>query len=369
MLASLRLCTSDYERDGIFNLDSPASTAPSSPTSDLSEYEVSLGDEETTGEVSVAQFEIREQTMVEKLVMDLVQASARSEYSSLASSKSSQTKLLRHLYMNAVTLADVAVIVPALNHKPKVMEKLSINIGYFHTYGSITAAALDHILIHLFTKGAVDGNTFEDTLKKIAYFKNEACRHKLELRQLQNKERTRHKAHTKKLDREAVYRRSTIPVELKEPKMSGTIPVGCKCIGDIITECYSMTWPEYCRLLGSTRTKNAAKIRAQVFKLPKLQAEIETEFGDEMAYRSDDFSRTRKHNGPGLQDRKWPKVLLPQTDTRDVVTKPEDIQKVEEKTSSDGFRWAKTKPSFDFLYEKKIKKLKRNVVVKLPSQS
>ncbi|CAG5165309.1 uncharacterized protein ALTATR162_LOCUS6777 [Alternaria atra] len=75
-----------------------------------------------------------------------------------------------------------------------------------------------------------------------------------------------------------------------------------------------------------------------------------------------DFSRSRLHNGPGLTDRKHPKVRLPQNDTRRVspthnLLVPETNTRVEHV-----YMWAENKCSSDSL----ISKMQRHeIVVKL----
>jgi hypothetical protein len=163
-----------------------------------------------------------------------------------------------------------------------------------------------------------------------------------------------------------------MPAQLKEPELPGMLPTGCRCVADVITECYGMSWTEYWELPRSSWVvdKTGTNIRKICFAQSKSKPESENELEMGRPCGSGDFSRTRLHNGPGLMDRKRPKVCLPQVDMRNVVTTVEDLIVKEEKMYDDDFlgrlSWVKTKSTFDFLYEKKIRKLKRGIVVKLP---
>jgi hypothetical protein len=315
-----------------------------------------------------AQIKFQLPTIVERMVTTLVQTSAHRNPGTLTNSL--EIHLLNHLHINPVTLADVVALVPALNYKCEVMAKLAVNISYFHIYGFISPSALDQMLIHLLTKGDCYHKTFEYTKTQITRFNNEVCHRNPQLRQFQHQQRLQQKADTKKLNRKAEYRRQTIPAQLKEPKPPGMLPTGCRCIGDIITECYGMSWNEYWQLPRPSwvMDKTGTKTRKLCFSQPRPESPNEPEVG--RPCESGHFSRTRLHNGPGLMDRKRPKVCLPQVDLRNIVTTVEDLIVGEEKMSDDDFLgrilWAKTKPSFDFLYEKKVGKLKRGIVFKLP---
>ncbi|KAF1945900.1 hypothetical protein EJ02DRAFT_431135 [Clathrospora elynae] len=95
-----------------------------------------------------------------------------------------------------------------------------------------------------------------------------------------------------------------------------------------------------------------------------LQPDSNESFSD--SGKTQDSSRPRMHNDPGLTDRRWPKVCLPQADTREVRTTLEDLAAVKDKKIDHDRLWPKTKSSLEFLFSRKKGEMR---VVKLPSRA
>jgi hypothetical protein len=76
-----------------------------------------------------------------------------------------------------------------------------------------------------------------------------------------------------------------------------------------------------------------------------------------------DFSRSRLHNGPGLTDRKHPKVRLPQNDTRLASAMPSLLASEMNTEPEQDFLWGQSKAIFDSLSGRKQK---GKIVVNLP---
>jgi hypothetical protein len=77
-----------------------------------------------------------------------------------------------------------------------------------------------------------------------------------------------------------------------------------------------------------------------------------------------DFSRSRLHNGPGLTDRKHPKVRLPQNDTRQVSTMPHLLVSDMNTRVEHDHQWSKTGPTPYLQFGERRRGEK--IVVKLP---
>jgi hypothetical protein len=79
--------------------------------------------------------------------------------------------------------------------------------------------------------------------------------------------------------------------------------------------------------------------------------------------KGEDFSRTRLHNGPGLMDRKRPKVHLPQVDTRCIVATPVTVSVGKHESAENEYMWAKTESHPEFMFGKE-----NAIVVSFPSK-
>jgi hypothetical protein len=77
-----------------------------------------------------------------------------------------------------------------------------------------------------------------------------------------------------------------------------------------------------------------------------------------------DFSRSRLHNGPGLTDRKHPKIRLPQNDTRQVSTMPQLLVSDMNTRVEHDHSWSQTEPIPYFRFGERRRGEK--IVVKLP---
>jgi hypothetical protein len=241
----------------------------------------------------------------------------------------SEFALLTHLHSNAVTLPDVEALVPSLRYNFKVMGKLATNIGLYHSRGCINSQDLEQILIHIFTHDDHQNYLFQRTTAQIERFQRErADRYWSRLtakqqQQQQQREDILRQRHAEKEHRDAKHRRQTIPSMYRKVSLHGFLPGECSSIADVITEIDGMDWTQAQKIQEAagenTRTRRNKVKKADVAPVQAEKADVVT---------VDSFwAKTRLHNGPGLEDRRRPKLKLPRKDGdgRVVLMAVEDV--------------------------------------------
>ncbi|KAF1918367.1 hypothetical protein BDU57DRAFT_515092 [Ampelomyces quisqualis] len=84
-----------------------------------------------------------------------------------------QAALLNHLHNTPVTLPDVRALVPHLLCDKQVMNKLATNIGRHSARSTISAPAVEEMLMHIFVSGDWDAAVFTRTKDQIERFRRE----------------------------------------------------------------------------------------------------------------------------------------------------------------------------------------------------
>ncbi|RMZ70702.1 hypothetical protein GMOD_00000833 [Pyrenophora seminiperda CCB06] len=206
----------------------------------------------------------------------------------------SKSLLRDHLYNRVLTLSDVQALVPRLNSNRNVMQQMAENIGYNSGHGFIAPLEAEQMLMHILANGDDQNKLFELTQAKIAQFdrktssSNGTRRQGLEHNELP----VRTKGTTKKQD---AKKAKAAPVTGKKAEAA---PVA---------------------KLDSKKAEAAPVVKVSNTASPS--SDIDIRFGDATTLPGD-FSRSRLHNGPGLYNRRRPRVCLPRNDTRQVLTEP-----------------------------------------------
>jgi hypothetical protein len=229
-----------------------------------------------------------------------------------------EVALLTHLHSNAITLPDVEALVPSLRHNFKVMGKLA-TIGFFHSRGCINSQDLEQILIHVFTHDDHQNSLFQRTTAQIERVQREqADRYMSRLTEKQQHQRQQRddilrQRHAEKEHRDAKHRRQTIPLMYRKISSQGFLPAGYSSIADVITEVDAMDWTQAQKIqkVNAAACENARTGRKKVKKIDVVPVQAKKA----PVVTVDSFwAKTRLHNGPGLEDRRRPKVKLPQKD-------------------------------------------------------
>ncbi|KAF1831439.1 hypothetical protein BDW02DRAFT_556906 [Decorospora gaudefroyi] len=281
-MASLKLSKVNDGVSGIFDLTTPCSTRPSSPVSETSSLEIESDTESEQVANAEAPIQIPQLTLLQTLVNAIVLAGK--------TRSPQETRLLNYLHLTPATPTDVQSIIPTLSHYPAVTDKLATNIAYYHACGAIPNASLDQILQHILAAGDAQQCLYESTKARLSYY----CRRVPQHQRVKDMRR---------LEKQAEHRRQTMPAHLKE------------------------------RPGHKARPKDRMEVADSKASQPPS---AESSLGGH-------FSRTRLHNGPGLSDRKRPKVCLPRNDTREVLTRVEDVAVVRDDRLEQHYLWAKTK--------------------------
>jgi hypothetical protein len=271
--------------------------------SDMFEIEhLSLADEHKIAIEDIAAMALSQPTMVEHLVSALLSAWPHCQPQEMT--------LMSYLYHNAAILTDVEALIPALNENTTVMPELAHNIGYFYTPSSTPtnpSPQLEAILGHILTQGDAMHQTYEMSKRHLQYYNKRLCQVDLQrCRRGYNEDRER-KQYLKTLEGEAEQRRK-----------------------------------------GPPAPKTQMQLRALKVALPSL-ASPQPLIG---LPKGKDFSRTRLHNGPGLMDRKRPKVRLSQVDTRRTLVTAAGTSVGKHKSAESDHKWATTKSNPDFIFGK-----------------
>jgi hypothetical protein len=264
---------------GLFDLNYPPSPAASSSafeTSDTADIEhLSLADEyQHATEHTIPIGTPLQPTIVEHLVNAM---------SAWPYRQPQEMTLLSYLHHNAATLTDVEALIPALNDNIAVMSKLADNIGYLYTPSSTPtnpSPELEAILGHILAQGDVMHQTYEMTKMHLQYCNNQICQIERQRRRHMRNENMERKLYLKTLEWEAEQKRKGLPA----PKIETQL--------------------------------RAFKVALPNFPSPSPPTNLP---------KGEDFSRTRLHNGPGLMDRKRPRVHLPPVNTRRIVAMPAAI--------------------------------------------
>lgn len=246
---------------------------------------------------------------------------------------SGEASLLNYLHSYALTIADVEALVPKLLDNRIIMDKLAENIGYYSAHGSTTSTEIEQMLIYLvgngdlLDRGTVDYRVYELTVSQINHFTEQAS---LQFPRRQGTQHNEYPVRTGNMTepkKEIYHRACAGPSMDKQHKKHGQpTQVG----------------------QGKKKKQETAPDSSYDYNLPG--------FPD-----GQDATRTRKHNGPGLYDKKRPITRLPVNDTRQVWAKPGIV--VDEKIESEQqLDWTRTKPTSRFLFKAK----KAKMVVKLP---
>jgi hypothetical protein len=321
MLAYSRMAAPNFNNgvSGFFHLNYPSFPALTSSTSDIEHMSLAHETEHANEGTGMPP----QPTVVEKLVSALLSAFPYHEHRERA--------LLGHLHHTAATLTDVEALIPALNNDALVMSKLAENIGYFHNLSSTPtnpSPELEQILGHILTQVDEDHQTYEMTKMQLKHYNDQLCQVDPQQRLRVHNEDKARQQNLKTLKWEANQRKKSMPAHMKEKFMPGQLPGGCLTPSDVITKCYGMSYAEYMRISQSARCKLEMKATLPDLSSPDLP-------------KGEDFSRTRLHNGPGLTDRKRPKVRLPQIDDR--RTEVLVLTASMDKSVESEYMWARTK--------------------------
>jgi hypothetical protein len=209
--------------------------------------------------------------------------------------------LLNHLHTHPATLVDVQALIPNLSFRPQITHKLATNIGLNHARGAIPESAVEEMLIHMLTHDAPD--LMARTRNQIARFRRE--REERAWCRMSNKQRRQHARYkgkksnfqAKKEAEDDLTRRQSLPARYREK--SEHAPYGCESIADIIVQ-DCMGWAQV-QLVREYAMEEFMREMGMEVKLKTVEVDVvEEKF----------WCQTRLHNGPGLTDRKRPKVRL-----------------------------------------------------------
>lgn len=158
---------------------------------------------------------------------------------------------------------------------------------------------------------------------------------------------------------EAERRWKTMPRQLRVRQEPELLPAGCSCLADLYAYIYCMTWSGVLALNKLNKASAKKKLKAPLVKTnPPKNATDGTGAGS--------FSQTRLHNGPGLTDKRKPKVIFPKAVERAIMTTPENLGTVKPSKIPSGQLWEKTTSAPGCLFSSWGKG--DDVVVKTPSQ-
>ncbi|KAJ4376179.1 hypothetical protein N0V83_001460 [Neocucurbitaria cava] len=316
----LRSCQDKF----IIDLTSP----PSSPSTEEFGYESESEDEEeATAELSIKMGQSLPSTSMVQMVSHLLTALkvTREQESIIAA----ECAIIEYLHVNAATLADVEALIPAMNSNTRIMGKLATNIGWHRSRGTISNAETEQILAHILTNGDLEGAMFERTKKCI---KRNESPHGQRIAMMQADEYDNQAAW------EAERRWKTMPRQLRVRQEHELLPAGCTCLADVYAYIYCMTWSGVLALNKIKRASTKKKLKVTVARNNPPKTVFD-------GTGSGSFSQTRLHNGPGLTDKRKPKVILPRAVERPILTTPEKLNTVKSATISPNQLWAKTMPS------------------------
>ncbi|KAF1849395.1 uncharacterized protein K460DRAFT_354247 [Cucurbitaria berberidis CBS 394.84] len=355
MPASLNLSSSgsnDYKF--IIDLPTPSSTAACTPTMGEFDVEPAAEDNDALEAQPSKEREQAPQPLGAKQTVSSLLAvlASQAQQNSVFSSESS---IINYMYSNAITPADVEVLIPAMINNFNIMDKLALNIGWNHFRGYISEIEIDQILAHILAKGDYQNLMFEATKAQIELHRP---------RHHPRDANAKAKEHAKKAARESQNRRKNMPAIYKQPSVAGTLPYGCTTLADVYADVYGMTWSQVLQISDRTKASSKGKIKIKMNKSGSLNS-------SSAASAPSFFSQTRLHNGPGLTDKRKPIVRLPQAqdlakvESKKAETEKVESKKVKSKKADYDFLWAKTRSSPDLLGRKKCEV----IVVKLPPQN
>jgi hypothetical protein len=318
--ASMAAPNSNSGVSGLFDLNYPPSPAPSSPTFETSDTEQMSLVNEDRHVTEDAGMPPQLPSIVEQLVTTLLSTYPHH----------------RPLHHTAATLTDVEALIPTLNNNILVMSKLAENVGYFCSSSSTPtnpSPELENILVHIFTQGDKDNRMYEMTKMQLQCYNERLCQLDPSRRLRMHEEAIAREQYLKTQKCEAKQRKKGMPAHMKQRFPPGQLPIGCLSPSDVVTECYGMGYAEYMRIPQSKVKMEECKAISPELPSPDLPTNLP---------KGEDFSRTRLHNGPGLTDRKRPKVRLPQTDSRRTPTVLV-MPALEDRSAEREDIWARTK--------------------------
>ncbi|KAF2865527.1 hypothetical protein BDV95DRAFT_672659 [Massariosphaeria phaeospora] len=269
-----------------------------------------------------------------------------------------ETRLLSHLHTHALTPTTLPLLIPALNNRHAITNKIATNIGLYLAFEHTPAADIEAMLTHLFTQGDWGNVTFNRAVDAIARFRRKdggggsggkaarrwQDRHKRNEAVKLAREREREKRHR---EAERAKARRYGWTEEGGDVDAEFLPAGCACIADVILDVYGMGVDEY--------VAYSEKVRAQQKK----------KGGKFDAMNAEPSNSENEGFDAGAENK--PIVRLPpwsayRTARRPILAHiPEDGPKVE---GRDEHMWPKTKSSSHYLLAKRKKR--DRPVVKMP---
>jgi hypothetical protein len=261
----------------------PCSTAPSSPESEVNEAH-SFIDKPEESQQQPPTDELLDVPSVQGMIKSLrILAVTKSSFIHI---RKVEEALLTHLHTNPVTLADVQTLIPYLSFGNRITNKLATNISLHHARGAISESVVEDMLIHMLNHNSALMAHTRDQISRFQHEREQRQLHYLSEKQRRlcfQDERERRKQQAKKEDENTLRCRCVVPAQCCEK--SDFAPYDCGSVVGIVAE-DGLSWKKV----------------QQVQRYARMaQVEVDMKF----------FSQTRLHNGPGLTDKKLPKVRLP----------------------------------------------------------
>ncbi|CAO2651882.1 Nn.00g001650.m01.CDS01 [Neocucurbitaria sp. VM-36] len=298
----IRSCSKD-DFKCIIDIATPCSVTPFAPKITGFDIEHAFEDEDAwASEISKVFEPPSRSTLMKQMVNSLL--TAQQATTSTQSILASEYSILTYLHTNTVTLADVEALIPAMNSNFNIMDKLALNIGWYHSRGYLPNTEIEQMLIHILMNGDTQNIMFEQTKAQIERFQSWSY---------QRVTRAKAQEEAAKASREAQHRRRSMPAKYKKLSLQGVLPYGCACLADMYADVYGMMWSEILELNNTPRATSRSKLKTELIRADALAS-------SNRILGLGSFSQTRLHNGPGLTDRRKPKVCLPRADARVVVT-------------------------------------------------